>query len=817
MRTKNTTPFLFGPLPSSPRPPRPAVTLVVRGAFRLAPGEPVAPLLALGAQGTLTGDETAPDDDDRKGALLRASDFAEVKLQVDVLVRASCHTPGGKPMTECPVRFSVGPVSKLLRVVGKRVWESGILGDSPGRPEPFTTMPVDYWHAFGGPGHPQNPSGKGVGTTDLPNVEGPSDVLSSRSDRFPPRGFGPISPFWPDRWSKIGKEYGKSYREKRAPHHAEDFDWTFFNAAPPDQQTAELRGDEEMTFQNLHPRAARFSARLPGLRVRTFLRDREARAREVKMRLDTVLADLENETLYLTWRGVEEVAESDLADVTSVLVASEPLEGEPKPAAAYLEELEAYEKDPIANDPRRASGGPFAAPGREATPGGADEEDPGDPVWRALAPKLDGLPGAQRKHLRTMLREMSARATPEMKFESAMLAALATSASPAPPVVPIAPGQKAGVSMRGPLSSVQETVRRLKAQLAGKPVDPKVARALDSLEKQPLSAPGGADGGAAKSGPPPFFYETDPTLGDGEPGRDEPGPGADLHGRDLSKQDLSGKDLSKANLRGANLTGANLEGANLSGADLDHAILYGAKLGGADLSGASLKVTQLSGATAKGAKLDGVKTDGTSFQEADVEGASFSRAVGRFTIFSKARLRGATFADASLEGALFEGASLEGASFSRASLRKCRFLECKAAGADFGAAVLDGASFTGSDLERAVFVEASGKRSIWLRARLGGADFRYATLPDAHFQEAAANEVNLSAADLSRVRLYRTSLVRAELVQTNLIDADLRKADLSGAKLSGANLFGAQLLEAVWTGAVFEGANLRRTLLEGGR
>ena len=804
MRTKNTTPFLFGSSPASLRPPRPCVSLVVRGAFRLAPGEPVETLLALGAQGALSGDEFLPDDDDRRGALVRASDFAEFKPKVDVLVRASCHTPGARPMTECPVRFSVGPVSKLLRVVGRRVWQGGLLGDSPGKPEPFTSSPIDYWHAFGGPAHPQNPSGKGVGTPELPNVEGPSDVLASRSDRFPPRGFGPLSPFWPERKARLGKEYGKSYREKRAPYHAEDFDWAYFNAAPEDQQVDELRGDEEMSFQNLHPRSALFTARMPGVRVRIFLRDREARdrgGREVRVRLDTVLADLEGEALYLTWRGVEEVAESDLADVTSVLVAREALSEEPRPAEHYLRELEEFERDPVANDPRH--------PKREPPPDPAADEDPEDPLWKALSPKLEGLPGAQRLELRRLLQTVAARSTPDLDYRAKMLAALSAAGSPPPPIVPVAPGQSMGVSLRGQASSVQDAVRRLRAQLRGAKVDPRVTGALDALERQPFSAPG--------KEAPPFFAGADPTLGDGEPGADDPGPGADLHGRDLSGQDLSGEDLSKANLRGANLSGANLENANLAGANLDHALLYEARLAGADLSGASLRVAQLSKASGEGVKLVGARLDGASFQGAELPGADLSGASGRFAIFSKAGLAGARLADAALEGCLFEGTRLEGAVFSRAALQKCRFLGCEAAGADFERAALDGASFTDSNLERAVFVEASGKGSIWMRARLGGADLRYAVLPDAHFQEASAAEARLSAADLSRVRFYRTSLVKAELLQTNLLEADLRRADLSGAKLAGANLYAAQLLSAVWAGAVFDGANLRRTLLEGGR
>src|SRR5262249_51162567 len=77
MRARNRPPFLFAATATSLRPPEPSATLVVKGSFRLRPGEPVTPLDGLGAQGTLSGDVFAKDDDERRGALLYASDFAD--------------------------------------------------------------------------------------------------------------------------------------------------------------------------------------------------------------------------------------------------------------------------------------------------------------------------------------------------------------------------------------------------------------------------------------------------------------------------------------------------------------------------------------------------------------------------------------------------------------------------------------------------------------------------------------------------------------------------------------------------------------------
>ena len=49
------------------------------------------------------------------------------------------------------------------------------------------------------------------------------------------------------------------------------------------------------------------SVHLPGVRVRVFVKGKDARFREVPMSLDTLFADLDQGKLYLTWRGLDAV------------------------------------------------------------------------------------------------------------------------------------------------------------------------------------------------------------------------------------------------------------------------------------------------------------------------------------------------------------------------------------------------------------------------------------------------------------------------------------------------------------------------------
>ena len=67
------------------------------------------------------------------------------------------------------------------------------------------------------------------------------------------------------------------WRRHRWPWLPEKFDYTFFNAAPPDQWIdGFFRGDESLAFENMHPEQAVFTTRLPGMRARCFVTKRQA-------------------------------------------------------------------------------------------------------------------------------------------------------------------------------------------------------------------------------------------------------------------------------------------------------------------------------------------------------------------------------------------------------------------------------------------------------------------------------------------------------------------------------------------------------------
>jgi uncharacterized protein YjbI with pentapeptide repeats len=808
MLTKNLTPFAFGAKICSRRPPQPEMTVVVRGSFTLRPGEAPAAIEDSLERGSLMGDRFA--DDDRANECVYATDFADFKLGAEVLLVGSCHAPGGRRVPDCPVQIRVGTWSKALHVFGQRVWTA----TGASKAEPFERMPLTWHNAFGGPGYDRNPVGKGFKTKELPNVERASELVTLPLDHPEPACFGPIHPEWPQRRALVGRQWGASYAKKRAPYLAEDFDWRFFCAAAADQQLeGYLRGDEPVRLLNLHPDAPRFETALPALRTRVFVRDLAASAREVDVRLDTLLFDLDQGRMLLTWRGVTPVAEDDLEDVAFLLVASEPLAEPPRALDHYRCILAEFAADPVgigaAMPKDLVELGERMAQAPEGADPYPDAPDQGNPVSTMLARKLGPFASDMQQQVKQGVAQ--ARSNVPASQAGTLEEALAEAArvdfdSPPVPLI-LKPGALPDPRLRPGMRKMLEQATTLREQ-AREPRLPAEARdklllQADELEKLPHD---------------PRWRELDPeyTPPVAPISADEPGPGRNLSEQDLSGRDLRGVDLSGANLEAAILTKANLSGAKLVGANLRKAILYKTELGDAELDDADLTRVNAARVRARVASFRQAKLDEGFFENADLCDADLGLASGSYASFAHAKLVRAKLARARLTHCDFSHAELTEADFTSAELGRGQFVECRAERACFENAKLDRASFAEAQLVGANFVGAQGEAVHFLSAKLDGADLRYAKLDGAHFTKASAVAARFSCASLVGCRLYRACLDRADLSTTNLFRADLCKARLNEARFTGANLYDAKLLGAQGTGADFRDAVLTMSTLERG-
>lgn len=744
MRIANQTPFLVGAKVTSRTPPRPEMTVIVRGMFVLSPSLPLGVpdgLFPL-SQGALTGEVVREHDEQVVLECLYPGDFADFKLRPEVMARGICHPPKGHPAKEHTVRISVGTWSKAAPVVA-----------------------------------------------------------------VAPIPFGPIPESAPSRRDKMGKDYGPPYRATRAPFYSSDFDWSYFQAAPPDQWLDSLRGDEQVTFTNLHPEARSFSKMLPGLRVRAFVKNTRGDVREVPMRLDTLFADLTAERLYITFRGLTPVAEVDLVDVATVLVATEALTEAALPAAHYHAAIDAFERDPVdldGNIPEHLrdlakavrNGEKGASPSGGQSPAGAPAEPAPDPLSGFIAQKLGHLAASEQARLRQAIATMLAMPVPQgTNLRDALAAAVRNASVPAtapPPTSVDAPRAPIGAALANVLerlAAASKTVERTGVSAAG--IAPALALAAD-----------------------PRIQALDPSFKAAAAGPECLEPGADLHGRDLRGRDLSGMDLRGANLSDALLSGAKLRGTQLEGANLSRTALDGADLSGAHLAKANLTLACLAAATVDDADLRGAVLDRLNARKAQFFRANLAGAEGSSASFDEAVFTNAKLTDVSLREAVFDRAVLDGCDFARAQLPRCRFLNAHATKANFELATLSGASFAGADLCDARLIEANGKGVIFSRATLDRVDFRYAMLPESHFSEAHGDGVTFRAVDLREARFYRASFPRALFIQTNLFSADLCKARLPHAQFAGANLYDAKLIGADISACDFSNAITKRSTLE---
>jgi len=205
-----------------------------------------------------------PMKDAASGELRYETDLGPPKSGTDVVLIGSAHSPTGAPVTELRVAFQVGSLMRAAMVYGDRLWRKTLLGHSPGRPEPFVSMPLSYARAFGGDGGDEapdttgtgNPLGRGIMRPGddrflMPNVEDFHQHLSTPGDRPPVAAFGPVPDHWLWRLRHAGT-YDDHWFEHRRPLLPQDVDERSWRIAPPAQQLASpLKGGEPVALLNL--------------------------------------------------------------------------------------------------------------------------------------------------------------------------------------------------------------------------------------------------------------------------------------------------------------------------------------------------------------------------------------------------------------------------------------------------------------------------------------------------------------------------------------------------------------------------------------
>lgn len=761
------------------RPPQPSLTVAVKGTFDPLRGDP-APFAE--EQVPVTGEMYV--DDDVEQPLRMPSDLALLKPAGEVMVVGKAWAAGRRSTNVLGCSFKIGPIEKRFAVVGDRHWVPGLV-DRISETRPFTEMELHMGRAFGGPGFAKNPWGRGRvpepledGATArrLPNLEQADDPVDHMDEIVEPVVLGPLPTTWPARMALAGT-YDTAYARDRWPWLPKDFDWRFFQEAPPDQRLREgyFRGDERVEVTGLHPEVPQLRSRLPAIAPRVFADltrpGHEPSFEEVPLRLDTVVWDGETGKLLCTWRGVLEIPSETLDEVRHLFVAHDPLGGPRRDAAtlrARCEELLRLEEE----EEEEAEGDePPSFDDDTAVDETAEEEEAEEAEVEVAAPE----PTPEEVEAERKLAELDANLAklglplvgdPQKSDPRAMLAALEASG------VAVAPDLAALVA------------------------------ALDEPEESP--APPEPDPEPEDEAALEGRALVEAKLAAGEPLTELDLTGADLSGMDLSRQDLMGSILRGANLRDAKLREARLRDCALAEASLVHVELAGADAGAADFTGADLSGADLihanvsesdfTGARLVSVRLQSVNAVGALFTEANLEGSLMAGGDFREADFERANLRRVNAVEADLSDATLEGAVADGAVFDKAVMVKTRAEGLSAVEARFGGITADDSFWEESDLSRA--------------------DFSFAKLARADFSGAALIGAELDACTLRGARLERAKAHSLRARRADLMEASLESADLTFADLRGANLYAANLWRAKLDDAQLATANLEGTLLE---
>lgn len=746
-------------MPTKIAPPQLVGMFLCKAAFPLSGGTAIVP--GLPPSGDVAGEQ----------GLVYASDFVPFKPRADVLVRASAHASAGEPVRYLQVSMRVGSLQKQLLIAGDRRWKRGLLGRSPGEPDLFTSMPIVWARALGGPKDRKNPIGRGRDGELLPNVEIVGRLVGSPGDSLPPAGFGPIAADWEPRSTMVGT-YRGNYVKERWPWFPDDFDFGHFNAAPRDQQVdGYLSGDEELRFENLHRQQPTIETRLPGLRTRLFVTFDDGEFLEVAQRLDTLLCDLEDDRIVMVWRGHTPIRTPTMREIVHVLAVLEPL-AEPKDAEHYRALLDAKPAVEV-NPPPDAAAGAAAA-------GHAAESQAKEAAMEAELAKAEAQVAADEQAEQAALAERGIDPTllsnsPPPQGIAAALAQAPLKAPPPPEILAMRP------AAAEPDLSPEDVAEfeQMEAELEQEKLE--VRSKLGWTRDRLLAALAA---------------------------------GVELAGEDLSGLDLSGCALAGARLERVMLTACNLGRADLKGASLRGSVLTGADLSGADLTDALLDRADFTGAVFTGARLGAASLAGAVLEQQDLTGMDLSGCRGEAAYFAGADLSGCKMVGADFSKSDLSGCKLVGADCKGAVLRHVRLHAADASKADFRHADLagmradDGALFVDAD-----FRNAKLDGVVLEFANLHGSDLRYATMRRALLTGADLGQCDFSRADLERSSLADANLVGARLLQTNLRYASLERCDLKGADARQANLYGAGLWESKTELADLRDANLASTLL----
>ena len=276
-------------------------------------------------------DEATLEDAEQTASLHTPSDLLPYKPRVDVLLTGHAHAPSDEPIPAWAGELRINHRKKRLILTGPRQWRHRALGGWVlGDAAPVSKVALRHELAYGGSWPPltpfseltegsycpDNPVGRGwfnkKNRPDGNHTYWHPQILTRADFDASPRidkaldsvGFSPLpGTFW-ERLQKAGT-YDAAWEKEHAPHIPLDMDLGFWNCAPADQQLddADVENPEtvEIGLLQLLPQRD-VVIRLPDVRPYARVDYASGDFDANRMRLDTILIDLDQRQLSLRWQ-----------------------------------------------------------------------------------------------------------------------------------------------------------------------------------------------------------------------------------------------------------------------------------------------------------------------------------------------------------------------------------------------------------------------------------------------------------------------------------------------------------------------------------
>jgi uncharacterized protein YjbI with pentapeptide repeats len=794
-------------------------------------------------------------------------DMCMPKDHPEFLAASSYFAPGGQSVPRGEARINFAGAEKSLRIHGHRHWQGGLGIHIPSDPLPFTEMPLNYTHAYGGEGYAENADGLGFCEIDLPNgkrgiplpnVEHPHDLITSPSQRSRPASFMPISILSERRQKKSGT-YDEAWLRHHAPGLAPDIDWSFFNDAEPDQWLPTFPiGGEAYTLHHLHPTESLISGKIPRVVARVFLtadKYQPTDFQELSGKIDTVWFFPSLMIGVIIFRYTIEDRYSGTKN-PCIVIAHENYDDPRRPVEHYLEsmrkrldpetgfhwllsftdflplgsgsgleDLLAGQKAPMesltlnnyvsaatehANAAKQQAEEEKAKMAEVLKAAGIDPET----HFKNIASEAETAQTPQEKELQQLLAQLAelTKNDGSTPLDTALLATLI------PRVMQLTAQLKESVPQR-----IEQNLVHLKQDASlwealGPGVQIQIDEALKALPPLPRP-PGKATLAKLQEDLAAYDVERTALLAQGYPEAQLPTPSIDLHSIQ-QKLEEADRAFVAAYRSGAHIFGAGrAEHADRATELRDTALAAIAQhhsMAGWDLAGLDFSGQNLAGADFSDAFLEDV-----NFSKATLTRAKFTRAILARANLTDADCSDADFAEASLGASQltrtrFNRANLTRATLSNAKLEHTVFSESLLNEAQFLETVFDHVDFSRAQLARCHFLTTSFTGSTFAGAELSGSNFISPNLQGVAFNGATGNEVNFIEAKATGINFSHARFTNLRFVKDcDLQEAIFDHAHIEKSNLRGANLFRASLQHCQLNSTDFSEADLREANLQG--